>query len=84
MELFLSERDPSNTIFLSPDGRVAYHTDSPLTFFSARQTKIYKHSTEFSGNQKEIGLVELHGWSDDVVDVGGRSYQPYRAGFFST
>ncbi|KAF5343573.1 hypothetical protein D9758_012979 [Tetrapyrgos nigripes] len=84
MELFLSERDHANTVFLSPDGRAVYHTDTPVKLFSGRSTKIYKHNAGFGGRQKEMGLVELHGWGNDVVDVGGRSFQPYRAGIFST
>ncbi|KAF5348370.1 hypothetical protein D9758_010886 [Tetrapyrgos nigripes] len=58
MELFLSECDHANTAFLSPDGRVVYHTNTSVKLFSGPSTKIYKHDAGFGRRQKEMGLVE--------------------------
>ncbi|KAK7437104.1 hypothetical protein VKT23_018730 [Stygiomarasmius scandens] len=72
MELSLSKRRVANAVFFSPDGSAVYHTDTSARLFGRRKTKIYR-------GKKQIGVVQLHPWSTDVVDVQGRSVNPHRA-----
>jgi len=72
MELSLSEQDPFNAVFLTPDGSAIYHTDTPLTFFSTRHTTINKLSRD---GPQQMAVVEVHGWSDSIVNVWGRSFR---------
>ncbi|KAK7437103.1 hypothetical protein VKT23_018729 [Stygiomarasmius scandens] len=80
MELSLSEQDPFNAVFFAPDGSAIYHTDTPLTFFSTRHTTINKLSRD---GPQQMAVVEVHGWSDSIVNVWGRSFVPCQSHTFT-
>jgi len=81
MDLLFLNQSNSNTVLNMPDGRPLYHVDSPFQMFG-RTTNISK--LDGRGGNSDVGVVELHGMSSDVVAVWGRDVTPQRQGIFST
>ncbi|THV06882.1 hypothetical protein K435DRAFT_415910 [Dendrothele bispora CBS 962.96] len=77
MELTLSERRVTNTIFFGPNGSTAYFTKTRLRLFGNRKTKLYK-------GIDHVGTIQLHPWSADVVEVHGHPVSPHKAHWGTT
>ncbi|KAK7437105.1 hypothetical protein VKT23_018731 [Stygiomarasmius scandens] len=78
MELTLSERDITNTIF-SSNGSAKYRTAKKAKAFgTAASTRIYKGT-------EQVGIVRLASWNKpDTVDVRGRTLNLYGTSFWSS
>jgi hypothetical protein len=80
MDLVLLENSSYNTVLTRPqDGAPLYHVDTPMKLFGTKRTSLIKTQ----GSQSvEMGFVELHGWSGDIVMLGGRDLTPHKGGLF--
>ncbi|KAK7437106.1 hypothetical protein VKT23_018732 [Stygiomarasmius scandens] len=79
MELTLSERDITNTVFSTSSGSAEYRTAKKTKAFGvSASTWIYK-------GIEQIGTVRVASWNKlDTVDVRGHTLHLYRTSFWSS
>ncbi|ESK89686.1 hypothetical protein Moror_16903 [Moniliophthora roreri MCA 2997] len=81
MDLLLSKDSVRNCTMSLPNGQPIYEVSTPSRYFHTEQTTIKRLKGQES---RDMALIELHGFHDDVCQVWGKDMVPKSDGLFKS